>query len=161
MAGTHCKFCPFEPFCEEKQQRAVEAILLDPTHHDTLDRALPLALELKSWCDNVIDTATEYAASGITLKDHKLVRGRTQRKWGDADMAEDLLLEAIGEKAYSKKLLTPSQAMTMLKGNDFFGAVADQIIKPEGKLSIVSDVDPREAVVVEKSKEKLNKLFDK
>ena len=160
-AGSHCMYCPNEPFCAVKQERAAQALLLDPENTETLDDAVVLALELKSWCDRVIESASDYLESGVVLKNSKMVHGRSTRKWGDTKAATALLEAELGDEAYTKKLISPAQATKKLRGSDIGQQLDTLIVKPEGNPTLAPMDDPREAIIFTSAQKKLNKLFDK
>ena len=160
-ASTECKFCPYSPFCKDRLDYAAKAALLPPTERNTLAKSLPLALDLKQWCDEVIAAATDYAELGLPLRGHKLVRGRANRKWSDNSQAEAQLVQALGEEAYTKKILSPAQAIKLLrKAKQPTDSLDPLITVPLGKLTVVAESDPREVVEVENNIKKVDKLFD-
>jgi hypothetical protein len=161
-AGSHCSFCPCAAFCKEKRRQADAALALSTTNQKELNKALPLALELKKWCEDVITQATDYAKDGVKITNHKIVHGRTIRKWANEEDASGLLLEAVGKAAFNKKLISPTQAVKLLKKEKIdLPALDELIVKPEGKPTLVNMDDPREEIILPSGAEKLKKALDK
>ena len=160
VAGSHCHWCAYAPYCPEKRARAESALLLEPKHQKSLNQALPLALELKAWAQQVIDAATDYASKGVTIKDHKLVNGRGMRKWSDEVAAGKLLSDQLGIEAFTSKLLSPTQATKLIFKNNLDICLDNLIVKSQGKQTLVNLDDPREEITFENSNDILIKALD-
>lgn len=160
-AGAHCKFCPMESFCDDKRARVEAALILDTKQQKQLNRALPLALELKTWCEQVINDATSYAEKGVDITGHKLVHGRSLRRWKDESAAEGILFDQLGKLAFNKTLISPAQAAKIIKKEKIDFDIDHIITKPLGKLALAPLDDPREKVIPDNGTEKLKKALDK
>ena len=110
---------------------------------DEIAKLLPKMGLLKQWAGDIEEYATSVLSSGGTLPGYKLVEGRSVRQWSDEDAAEEKLVSIFGmDSAYSKKLISPTQAEKML-GRAKAGEIADLVIKPRGKPTLAPDSDPR------------------
>lgn len=145
VPGSHCRFCPYSPYCPEKRDQATSALLLDPKQAEDLDDAVALALQLKPWAEEVLQEATDKAQKGVRLAKHKLVAGRATRFWSDSQQAEHALRELFGDEAYTQKLVSPAQADKLLKAQGHDGDLLSPMIeKKEGNPSLVSRDDNRD-----------------
>lgn len=153
-----CHWCKARATCPA-QKRYTEEVML--AHFDNLDDApspnkltdaqLRLALESKKliagWLDAVENLVVERLNAGEDFDGFKLVAGRSLRQWGDESEAAKALENEVGEKAYNKKLLSPSQAEKLL-GKKKKEVLEPYIVKPEGKPTLVPSTDKRPAVNV-------------
>jgi hypothetical protein len=101
--GDHCKFCPAAPVCPAKKAQALSALSLEPKTAQEISDALNLADDLESWIADVKAQAFSLLESGEILPDHKLVAGRSVRKWNSE--AEEKLYQELGDAAFDRKLL--------------------------------------------------------
>lgn len=153
-----CHWCKARATCPA-QKRYTEEVML--AHFDNLDDApspnkltdadLRKALEAKKiitgWLDAVENLIVERLNAGEDFEGFKLVAGRSLRQWGDENEAAKLLESEVGDKAYSKKLLSPAQAEKLL-GKKKQNVLEPLIVKPEGKPTLAPASDKRPAVNV-------------
>ena len=157
VAGDkQCQWCKAQATCPEQKAHAERILSVDfddvsdQKPVNTLsDEQLRAALEGKklvlSWLDAVEKLATERLNSGQGFPGFKLVAGRSVRQWSSEDSAAEALKSELGDDAYTRKLLSPAQAEKVL-GKAKAKAVADLIIKSEGKPTLVPESDKRPAV---------------
>lgn len=162
---SQCRFCPIKGRC--KAQRDEMLALFDttepnqegaePAFSDDEINALMLRLpEFKQWIKQIEAVAMETLERGDELPDFKLVRGKSNRRWVDADKV-DTYLKGQGLKdkeRYTRKILSPAQAEKALKDKLNQPRVRTNFDKlwekPEGNLSWALKSDPRPGVVVDK-----------
>ncbi len=160
VAGSHCAFCPKSAICDTRRNYAQSAYLMDSKDRNTLSKSLPLAMDLKSWCDDVIETAKHVASEGVKIPGYKRVAGRNSRVWLDEDKALAQLEEDLSEKAFNKKMLSPAQAVKALKEVGISADEYDNLISLRAaKPLIVKDSDKREALSTNNLCKNLNKFF--
>lgn len=151
-----CKFCKAVPTCPALLKLTHEVIATDfdsmgdAANPDTLgDGELAKALGAKkliaSWLDAVERHAFEKLERGEAFPGFKLVEGRSLRQWGDAAKAEQTLVELLADDAYERNLLSVAKAEKAL-GKKRAGDIADLIVKPRGKPTIVPESDKRPAI---------------
>ena len=151
-----CKFCKAMPTCPALMDLAHKVIATDfdnmdaADNPDTLsDERLAEALSAKklvlSWFDAVEQHAFQKLERGEAFPGFKLVEGRSLRQWGDSAVAEQTLVELLGDDAYERKLLSVAKAEKAL-GKKRSGAIADLVTKPRGKPVIVPESDKRPAI---------------
>jgi len=136
-AGDHCKFCPAAPVCQTKKAQALSALSLAPKTAQEISDALKLADDVEEWVNSVRDQAMRLIESGSVLPDHKLVEGRSTRRW--TDEAEETLYQEIGDAAFERKLLGLGKIEKLI-GKDRLNELG-VTSKPAGKPVLV----PREA----------------
>lgn len=150
VAGTHCKFCKVKAQCKALAAYNMglakydfqEAMLL--TDSDIAD-ILSQADQFKSWIASIEEYALQAALDGKHFPGHKLVEGRSVRKYLDeAKIAEVLTGNGFSEDLiYDKKLKTITAMEKLVTKKTFNVLCGDLIIKPEGKPTLVPDTDPR------------------
>ena len=119
--GAHCRFCVAKGICP-KQGEAVEKALEISTKNvislpevSTLsDLQIAKILEGKKLIEDFIEEVKRAALhrlkAGEKIEGLKLVAGRGSRVWKSEAAAEAHLESALGEDAYTKKLLSVAQA---------------------------------------------------
>lgn len=156
VAGeSQCRWCKAKASCTELMNLTESALLADftdvsvnPKSPDKLsDRDLRFALENRSliisWLDAVQDIAFEKLSNGESFPGFKLVHGRSSRSWVDPQVATSVLVEELGDAAYSEpKLITVAQAEKTL-GKKRAALLDGLISKSEGSPTMVSSDDKR------------------
>lgn len=157
--GTdQCRWCPVKAICPALKVVTEAAILADfddltdltPVNRltdDDLRRALDAAPLIKSWLDAVAKRVQEKLESGEPFEGFKLVAGRSLRRWQDEGEASETLDLILGDEAFTRKLLSPSQAEKAL-GKKLSKEIQHLITKPDGKPTMVPESDKRKAVNV-------------
>lgn len=151
---SQCLFCKAKATCPALYEQTKSTILSDfeeidsPSPETLTDRQLKAAMDAKklilSWLDAVEQHVKERVETD-GFPGYKLVAGRSLRKWGDDEKAEQVLSNLLGENAYTQKLISPTQAEKAL-GKKRANEVADLIIKPEGKPTLVPESDKRPSI---------------
>ena len=160
VAGSHCAFCPKSAICSERRAYAQTAYMIDSKDRKSLSESLQLAMDLKSWCDEVIETAKHVASEGVTIPGFKRVAGRNTRVWEDEGKALAQLETDLKENAYNKKLLSPAQAIKAIKEKGLSTESYDNLIALKAaKPMIVKDSDKRESLSTNNLCKNLNKFF--
>jgi hypothetical protein len=153
---TQCRWCPVKNHCDARfawaqkhAQELFEARKLLPNKitpesiHDLLTKA-PLVEQVIKDLKLYVSREIQH---GVDFPGYKLVRGRANRKW----KSEDEVLKFFDNDEYAvddlfvSKLISPAQAEKLnkkLKKNEDFQKLYE---KPEGKLTLVPQSDPREA----------------
>jgi len=157
VAGEkQCQFCKAKATCPE-QKRLVEKTMLsafdqldeapqiDKLSDDDLRQALDNKKLIVSWLDAVETRVMDKLTSGDGFTGYKLVEGRSLREWTDEQIAASTLLELLGEEAYSKKLISVTQAEKVL-GKAKAGVLNELVNKPAGKPTLAPESDKRPAI---------------
>lgn len=149
-AGEWCRFCKARHICRE---RARENLLLA-----SYDFASPPLLEdgeiveilskvdrLISWANDVKEYALQEAVAGKVWNGWKLVEGRSIRKYvNEKEVVE--AAEAAGFDPFEKRLLSITDMEKMMGKKKFQEVIGGLVIKPSGKLTLVTMDDKRPAI---------------
>lgn len=149
-AGDHCGFCRAKGVCRARAEKNLELAKYDfekPSALDNDEIALILgrADELIKWAKDIQEYALEKALAGEEFPGHKVVEGRSNRKWTDEDKIGEILLgEGFLEGiVYTKKLTGISGMESAIGKKEVQRLLGDYIIKPPGKPTLVSENDKR------------------
>lgn len=112
---------------------------------EEIGHLLPKMDALIGWAQGIQKHAHKLLMEGGILPNYKLVTGRSTRKWVDEKIAEESLLNIIGDEAYVTKLVSPAQAEKLL-GKAKAEEITDLWHKPNGKPTLAPESDPRPAV---------------
>ena len=109
---------------------------------------LKFAPVFSKWIENLHKEAYDDAVKGRPAPGLKLVPGRTPaRKWKDEEKAKIVLEHRLGpEKAYSKKLLSPTQVEESMGKKAFKAAYAHHVKDEDAKPILVPTTDRRDAI---------------
>lgn len=140
-AGEHCHWCRAAGTCKtlaESKRLAIRSEFNGPTSPSKLTQEqianiLRVAPEVESWLEEVRSHALAQAMAGNIPPGFKIAEGRAgARKWGDASQAEEYLYAKLGERAYTRDILTPAAAEKLL-GKQAFAQLQLPIIQAAGK----------------------------
>jgi hypothetical protein len=154
-----CRFCKAKHNCGELF-RHTEAILLtefdnieglpniDTLTDEQVSNVLASKALIEGWISAISTHVTERLETGGGFAGYKLVEGRSTRRWYDDETAEFRLREMVGaENAVTTKVISPTQAQKIL-GAKRKNEIAEMIVKPSGKPTLVPDSDKRLAINV-------------
>lgn len=153
---AQCRWCPGAATCPALRELALElaAEQFEPFKtKDTLkmeiqeiEKAMRYVNLVMHWCKTVEARAQELLEHGHKLEGFKLVRGRSIRRWKDEMAALEVLhnLALSDDDLYTKKFISPTQAENLLTKEEYQALVQQELVyKPEGKLTIAVESDPR------------------
>lgn len=150
VPGDHCRFCKVAARC-----KALAAHTLEVTKErhepglmtmDEIAKLLPHFETIKNWISSVEEYALNQALNGETVPGYKVVEGTSRRKIENTDAAIKKLKEAgIPEDSYMKprELKNISDLEKALTKKGFNAILGPQVIKPQGKPTLVENSDPR------------------
>lgn len=157
VAGDHCTdgFCRARYQCPARAEAALAVAksdfalkapeLLTPEQlTDVLSKA-DMAID---WLNDVKSFALKQAEAGHEVPGYKLVEGRSNRKYSDADaVAQRLLSEGVDEAIIYERSLLGITAMEKAIGKKRFAELlGDLVVKPTGKPTLVPIDDKRPAL---------------
>lgn len=152
-AGEHCKFCKAKAECraraEENLELAKKYDFVESPFLDDIEIAdiLGFADRVITYFKEVQEFALNKAVNeGVKYPGFKLVEGRSNRKYSDTDQVAKRLLESGFEedKIYKPLELKGITDITKVVGKkNFEPLLGDLIIKPAGKLTLVTVDDKR------------------
>lgn len=157
-----CKFCPAKGICSAYATQGLvqlpeEARIINLPDPGSLNReqriqVLKAKKVLTEWMDAVLAQEVSDLMNGAEPKGFKLVEGRANRTWADAEAALKLLNNhlTIDELRPRADLISPAQAEKALKGIElstkFENKLKSLITRPEGKPTLVPEDDKRPAI---------------
>lgn len=146
----------FAPALAELDDLDAEPVLPDPTEITPARRwyIVQHAHLFKKWLAKLYEDSIEAARQGNPDPGSKLVAGRRgARRYIDEEAAEALLIEALGDEAFTRSLKSPAQAEKDLKpgrknpGNPVaYSALMQLVDQPEGAPVLVPEDDERPAL---------------
>ena len=150
-AGEHCGFCRAKTICKARADKNLELAKYEFRATDTLSEKdiadiLGRAEELVKWAKDVQDYALEQALQGTQYKGWKVVEGRSNRKYKDAEKVADMLLSSgyTEAKIYKPKELQGITNMEKIVGKKKLNSlIGDLVEKPQGKPVLVPEKDKR------------------
>lgn len=110
-----------------------------------IEEVLDKSEEFVSWINSVKDYALEDAMRGKRYEHYKLVEGRSNRKYSSDEAVISKVKEA-GYNPFEEKLLSVTAMQSRLGKAKFEELLGSLIIKPKGKLTLVSRDDKRPEV---------------
>jgi hypothetical protein len=161
--GSHCKYCPAEPYCEERRRHVAAANLLGARDQDELKAAAEMVVEVEDWCKSIKAEMYIQMVRGVPVPGWKIVEKRASRKWvNEADVM--LLMHKYKQRkpdyTSKPKLLTPAQLEKMLKKNKVvIKDLNEFIISVSPGTTIATEDDSREAVIVSDVQGKLKEMM--
>ena len=154
-----CQFCAAKGLCAAYAKRGLvalppEARIINLPNPGALSRdqrvqVLKAKKVLVQWLEAVENQEVADLMGGADPAGLKLVEGKTNRQWRDADAAQRLLSNhlSMDEMRPRSDLLSPAAAERLLKGTElstkFRNKLTSLITKPEGKPTLVLEDDPR------------------
>jgi hypothetical protein len=160
---SQCRFCKAAGKCETLANQVAQATEadfenLDDNFVEQVDKLANEALAnrfksiglIKSWITAVETKVQAELQHGNLVPGFKLVIGRQgNRAWVSEEDAENALksFRLKQDEMYTRKLISPTQALKVLKGSDKRIAKLEEIItRPEGKPTVVPESDKRPAI---------------
>lgn len=150
--GEYCQFCRAAVKCrtraEEKLNLARFEFALPPLLTDEdIGEILALLDDLTSWANDIKAYALEAAVShGKEWSGFKLVEGRSNRRYADADAVAEAAKEAGYCDIYKQSLITITEMEALLGKKRFNEVLGGLVIKPQGKPTLVPLSDKRQAI---------------
>lgn len=150
-----CRWCPVSATCETQRNfmmieaEGAFANFAEATREDILSvhdlaELLPKFEQIQNWMKTVQGHALTYALAGNRIPGYKVVRGRSNRKWGADESEVTKFLVDLEVEAYVKTLISPTVAEKAL-GKKVAQDVGlnKYITKPPGAPTLVPDSDKR------------------
>lgn len=164
QCGKWCGFCPAKNKCRARAEQNLELAKYEFKKPDLLeDDEIEVILEkvddLVSWSNDIKEYALKLALDGKQWANHKLVEGRSTRKYSNDNNVAAAVIKA-GYDPYDKKLLGVTAMTKTLGKAKFDELLSDYIIKPPGKLTLVTNDDKRQVVTINNVNEEFNILTE-
>lgn len=152
-----CKFCRAKGCCPVLKEKAMAVVRVDDfvdldariallTNEHLAEIAPNLEL-IHDWCNGVRAEMDRRILGGQEIDGWKVVAGKKgNRAWTDAEAAEKEMASRLGEEAWTKKLISPTQAEKLLKKD--YEAVKNLVTQPSGRPAVVPITDKRPALSI-------------
>ncbi|WP_461206100.1 DUF2800 domain-containing protein [Clostridium sp. DL1XJH146] len=151
-AGEHCRFCRAKNQCRARALKNLELMkyeFADPAllSDDEIAEIIGLADELSKWASDIYTYAAAVAINeGRQWDGFKLVEGRTRRKYTDEEAVAETAKTAGYSDIYKKSLIPITEMEKLMGKKKFKDILGSMVVKPKGKLTLVSELDKRRAV---------------
>ena len=154
-----CRFCKAKHNCGELFRHTEKILMTEfdninglPNVDNMTDEQMGSVIAAKAlidgWISAISTHVTDRLEAGAGFTGYKLVEGRSTRRWYDDESAQFRLRELMGaEKSVTTKVISPTQAQKIL-GAKRKNEIAEMIVKPSGKPTLVPDSDNRLAINV-------------
>lgn len=154
-AGNHCRFCKARNTCRAHAEYELKNVKEDLQTAELEDfeisDILLRAKNIKTWLDGLESYALGKALDGYDWPGMKLVEGRSNRKITDDTIAANNLLNSGfgADEIYKPQVLRSITDLEKLCGKKMFSELMSGVIeKPQGKPTLVSADDKRQALVI-------------
>lgn len=164
VPGPHCGFCKGKAVCKALASFNLQLAkheFADPNKlsDDDISDIMQKTKMFVNWIDAVNDYALDQAINhGKKWPGYKVVEGRSNRKYTDAEKIAEILLSKgfNADTIYNKKLLSITDMESELGKKIFTDLVGEYVIKPQGKPTLAPSTDKRPEI---NSLEKAQKEF--
>ena len=114
---------------------------------DELTKMLPTLNRISSWIEAVFAfVSSEAINNGVSVPGYKVVEGRSKRVFSDPEGVAEAAIRNGYTDIYKRQLLSLTEFEKLMGKKKFNELLGEYVIKPPGKLTLVPDSDPREAV---------------
>ena len=159
--GDWCRFCAVRNRCRKLYEQQLEMakhefsepeLLTDEEIADIVLRT-PKLIE---WANSIAEYAQQLAVKeNKRWPGLKLVEGISRRKWSDEDKAAEAIFARLPEisedEVFNMKLKPITQIEKIVGKSRFEEVLADVVVKPQGKPTLVSEDDKRPAMGYEQA----------
>lgn len=152
MSGNWCRFCKARNQCRARAEEFLElakmefrepALLSD----EEIAEVLKVSDELAKWASDIYAFAQDQAiVHGKQWNGYKLVEGRSNRKYTSEEEVAQAAIAAGFSDIYKRSLVTITEMERLMGKKEFAKTLGHLVYKPQGKVTLVSDSDKREAV---------------
>lgn len=128
---------------------------------DELVKLMPTLNRISDWIDAVFSfISSEAIQHGAKVDGYKVVQGRSKRIFSDPKAVADAAEKAGYTDIYKKEMLSLSEFEKMMGKKRFNEVLGDYVLKPPGKLTLVPESDPRDAVDIDGTPSEFDDLGD-
>jgi len=147
--GKHCKYCPAEPYCEERRSSVVAANLLGARDQEELKAGAALVTEVEDWLKSMKEEMYLQLVRGVPIPGYKIVYKRATRRWDDekgvaAALAKTKILQ---KDMFETKMVTPAKLEKIIKQKKVGVDLSEFIITESSGTTLAPEDDSREAVI--------------
>ena len=148
---SQCQFCKAKATCKALESHVHSVIgdefdNLESVETVNIKNVLDNKSLIEGWLKSVEAYAMDTIQSGGDVDGYKLVSGRSLRAWRDESKVIETLSDKLGDKLYTKKMVTVAQAEKLVGKKAFSDLSPELVVKPDGKPTLVPVTDKREAL---------------
>lgn len=126
--------------------------------HD-IEIILPTLNRISSWIEAVFAFVSSEAINhGVCWDGYKVVEGRSKRQFIDPKSVAEAAAKAGYTDIYKTEMISLTEFEKLMGKKTFKEILGEFVVKPPGKLSLVPDSDPRQAVDLETVADEFNVL---
>lgn len=126
-----------------------------------LAEILPTLNRISSWIEAVFAFVSSEAINhGVPIPGYKVVEGRSKRIFTDTKAVVDTAVQNGYTDLYKQSLITLTEFEKMMGKKKFNELLGKFVVKPPGKLALVPESDPREAVDLSTAEQEFSALPD-
>lgn len=126
--------------------------------HD-IEQMLPTLNRIESWIEAVFAFVSSEAINhGVMWDGYKVVEGRSKRQFIDMKSVAEAAEKAGYTDIYKTEMISLTEFEKLMGRKKFKEILGEYVVKPPGKLSLVPDSDPREAVDLESAEDEFTAL---
>lgn len=149
-AGSHCEYCPVEPYCSARRELINQFRFLSAEQTSDLAASLNLIADLESFIKVTQAEADRVMKElGVKIPGYKLVAKKENRKFADPfKTAAALTAQGVKDIYAPPALKTPAQLEKVLKAEKLDFDFTPWLKAPSGELEIASESDKRPEVIL-------------
>jgi hypothetical protein len=163
-AGSHCKWCPAEPYCPAKRARVAGTNLLGREALDGLQDSADMLAETENWVNAMKAELYLQLNRGVPVVGWKIVEKKAAKKWTDAATAATYLKSkhvAAKHITNPAALRTPTQVLAALKQMKKCVDIEAFFETKSSGTTLAQEDDSREAVITSDIPDNLAALVKK
>jgi len=124
-----------------------------------IEQMLPTLNRIESWIEAIFAYVSSEAINhGVTWAGYKVVEGRSKRQFLDTKSVVAAAQKAGYTDIYKTELISLTEFEKLMGKKRFQEVLGEYVVKPPGKLSLVPDSDPREAVDLQTAADEFDAL---
>lgn len=124
-----------------------------------IEQMLPTLNRIESWIEAIFAYVSSEAINhGVTWAGYKVVEGRSKRQFLDTKSVVAAAQKAGYTDIYKTELISLTDFEKLMGKKKFQEVLGEYVVKPPGKLSLVPDSDPREAVDLQTASDEFDVL---
>ena len=150
-----CIFCRAGNTCRARAEKnlelAKEEFKMPPLlSNDEVGAILKKGRDIKQWVADLEEWTLKELLKGGMVAGWKAVEGRSTRAFADQEKAFEILIGSGIDEAllYERKALTLASVEKLIGKKEFNELLSDQVVKPQGKPTLVPQEDKREAITL-------------
>ena len=128
-----------------------------------IERILPLLNRNRDWIESVFAyVSSEAIMHGVHWDGYKIVQGRSKRVFTDIKAVEKAARDNGYTDIYKTEMISLTEMEKLMGKKNFASILTDNglVLKPPGKLTLVPEDDPREAVEIDGSPSEFDAFED-